>query len=112
MHPQVAPAHSSAVTGRTLSRVRPLAPSPVVVRCAIVLGLLAAATPAHADRAFTPRYSANETGDITMAANTLLTCPASDARCGPAQRGASASNNSFRMGVVDIDGDAGTFNPR
>ncbi len=64
---------------------------------------------ARADRAFTPRFSTNDTGAIAMAANTLLTCPASDAKCAPAQSGGSAANNSFRMGYVDADTDAATF---
>ena len=76
---------------------------------AVVLGALVGANVARADRAFTPRFTTNDTGAITMAANTVLTCPASDAKCAPAQKGASASNNTFRMGYVDVDADAATF---
>ena len=76
---------------------------------AVVVGALVGASVARADRAFTPRFSTNDTGAITMAANTLLTCPASDAKCGPAQNGGSAANNSFTMGYVDVDADASTF---
>ena len=76
---------------------------------AVVLGALVGASAAHADRAFAPRFSANDTGAIAMAANTLLTCPASDAKCGPAQKGGSAPNNSFAMGYVDVDADPTTF---
>lgn len=75
----------------------------------IVLSVLASASVARADRAFTPRFSLNTAGDLTLAANTLMTCPAADAKCGPAQRGANASNNSFAMGYVDVDGDPATF---
>ena len=76
---------------------------------AVVLGVLVGANVARADRAFTPRFSTNDTGAITMAANTVLTCPASDTKCAPAQKGGSASNNTFRMGYVDVDTDAATF---
>jgi hypothetical protein len=76
---------------------------------AVVLGVLVGANVARADRAFTPRFATNDTGAITMAANTVLTCPASDAKCAPAQTGGSASNNTFRMGYVDVDADATTF---
>jgi hypothetical protein len=41
----------------------------------------------QADRELLPRSSANDTGDITQAANTLVTSPAWDAKFGPAQRG-------------------------
>src|SRR5262245_6690400 len=65
---------------------------------------------AHADRSFAVRFSANDTGAIAMAANTLETCPAADAACAPAQTGkTSAANNSFAMGLVDDDGNPSTF---
>jgi uncharacterized repeat protein (TIGR01451 family) len=76
---------------------------------AVVLVALVGANVARADRVFTPRFATNDTGAITMAANTVLTCPASDAKCAPAQTGGSASNNTFRMGYVDVDADAATF---
>ena len=55
-----------------------------------VLGALAAtAPPALADRVFSPRFAANDSGDIVMAANTLLSCPSGDERMpgGPGGRG-------------------------
>lgn len=79
------------------------------VLVAVVLGALVGASAARADRALAPRFSANDTGAIAMAANTLLTCPASDPKCGPAQQGGSAANNSFAMGFVDVDADPTTF---
>jgi len=79
------------------------------VALAVLLCALAGANVARADRAFAPRFSTNDTGAIAMAANTLLTCPASDAKCAPAQSGGSAANNSFKMGYVDVDADAATF---
>ena len=65
--------------------------------------LLASAGPASADRAFTPRFKTADTGGITMAANTLYTCPASDVRCAAAQAGSSLNNNVFNMGPIQLD---------
>jgi large repetitive protein len=84
-------------------RARLLAP------VALVLCLLVSAAPAIADRAFTPRFSTNDTGNITFAANTLLTCPAGVANCANAQQtGGVASgtnnllnNNNYTMGYVN-----------
>ena len=71
--------------------------------------VLVHATPALADRAFTPRFSTNDTGNITMAANTLLTCPTAAAGCARAQQtGGVASgtdntinNNNYTMQYVN-----------
>ena len=77
-------------------------------------GALALAPSAHADRAFTPRFKANDTGDIVMAANTLLSCQdgaetvCADARAG--KTGATVGNNSWNMHFVDVDSDPATFN--
>lgn len=73
---------------------------------------LATANSAEAERAFTPRFSQNVQGEITVAANTLMTCPETDTRCPGAQAGTGSTlnNNQFRMGYVDIDGDPSTFN--
>ena len=60
--------------------------------------VLAHVTPALADRAFTPRFSTNDTGNITIAANTLLTCPTAAAGCTSAQQTggvASGTNNAL-----------------
>jgi hypothetical protein len=45
----------------------------LLVVCALSL---AAASPAFADRAFSSRFSTNDNGAITIAANTVMTCPA------------------------------------
>jgi uncharacterized repeat protein (TIGR01451 family) len=72
------------------------------------------AGPAHADRAFAPRFTANAKGDIVHTGNTLMTCPASDLACAAAQdgtaSGAPSNNNSFAMEYVDVDADGTTFN--
>jgi uncharacterized repeat protein (TIGR01451 family) len=77
---------------------------------AVVIALLLAIPGiASADRGFTPRFSTNDTGDITIAANTLMTCPTAAANCTAGQAGAAQNNNNFNMGYVDTDGDATTF---
>jgi len=61
---------------------------------------------------FAVAYTANAIGDITFAANTLMTSPgntqaAIDARNGV---GSQLNNDNWNMAYVDIDGDASTFN--
>jgi uncharacterized repeat protein (TIGR01451 family) len=62
-----------------------------------------------ADRGFTPRFSTNDSGDIAIAANTLMTCPTAAAKCVSGRAGEAQNNNNFTMGYVDIDSDATTF---
>lgn len=69
---------------------------------------------AHAaDRAFGIRFQTNDTGGVTVAANTLMTCPAANPACPSAQdgtaSGAAANNNSYVMAYVDVDSDPATF---
>lgn len=61
---------------------------------------------------FTVRYTTNDTGDITFAANTLMTAPPSDPAAVNAQNGigSKAANNDFLMTYVDVDSDPTTFN--
>ena len=70
---------------------------------------------AAADRSFTPRFSVNDTGDITMVSNTLMTCPTSStctrARAAdPTLSDSNLQNNAYAMTYVDVDGDPTTFN--
>ncbi len=84
---------------------------------AVTLSVLAAATPAAAsvEVPFTPRFSANAHGDVAIAANTLMTCPDGggvETACLEARGGVSApslNNNGYKMGTVDVDSDATTF---
>jgi uncharacterized repeat protein (TIGR01451 family) len=79
----------------------------------VVVALLVSAAPAQADREFTPRFAANDTGNVLLASNTVLTCPDAAAGCADAragERGAKLGNNSWEMRYVDVDGDAATFN--
>ena len=61
--------------------------------------LLAFASPALADRAFTPRFSTNANGDIAIVANTLETCQTSVTDCPNARAGLGTvlNNNNFSM---------------
>lgn len=69
---------------------------------------------ASADRPFAVRYSVNDAGSITFAANTLMTCPAAAPTCTAAragtQGGSLGNNNWFAMTHVDVDWMPGTFN--
>src|SRR3954454_17166833 len=76
-----------------------------------LLALLAG--PAHAaDRAFTQRFAATDTGDVAIVGNTSLTCPTSNSQCAGVQAGttggATAQNSTFNMARVDVDGDGST----
>ena len=85
----------------------------VVLALVAALALLITAATAHADRAFTPRFKANDTGDIVMAANTLLSCLDGAAGCADARAGKPGSkegNNSWDMRFVDVNSDPATFN--
>jgi hypothetical protein len=61
---------------------------------------------------FTIRYQTNDTGDITFAANTLMTAPSDDPAAVDAQNGVGGkvANNDFLMTYVDVDTDPNTFN--
>jgi uncharacterized repeat protein (TIGR01451 family)/fimbrial isopeptide formation D2 family protein len=63
---------------------------------------------------FTVRFTTNDTGDITFAANTLMTAgpPATPQQIADVQNGVGTklNNNDFTMTYVDVDGDPSTFN--
>ncbi len=91
----------------------------MVVRRMVLLGvalaaMLIAPATASADRAFTSRFSVNDTGDIAFVGNTLMTCPDStlctQARNGTATPIANLQNNAYAMTYVDVDADSSTFN--
>ena len=67
--------------------------------------LLAFASPALADRAFTARFSTNANGDIAIVANTLETCQTSVTDCPNARAGLGTvlNNNNFSMVRVNTD---------
>ena len=81
-----------------------------------LLALAVAPATAAADRAFAPRFQANDTGAIVGIGNTLMTCPASANGCnaarshGPTTTANSQLNNdNWDMRHVDVDDVAGTF---
>ena len=67
--------------------------------------MLGVASPALADRAFTPRFSINANGDIAIVGNTLETCQTSVADCANARAGIGTvlNNNNFSMVRVNTD---------
>jgi uncharacterized repeat protein (TIGR01451 family) len=76
----------------------------------VVLAGAAWALPGAAAAApFAERYGVNVRGDVAVAANTLLTCPAAAPGCAEAQAAAGGQNNTFDMQLVDVDGDPSTF---
>ncbi len=78
-----------------------------ILLVAVVLAAVAAGGASAAP--FAPRVSLDVHGDVTMAANTVLTCPAADPACAAAQAGGAGQNNGFAMTRVDADGDPTTF---
>jgi len=70
-------------------------------------------------RGFTPRFSVNAQGAITLVGNTLASCAtgatSGGATCAQARDGTATpvsrnNNNSWTMAYVDVDGDGSTFN--
>ena len=84
--------------------------------CALIAACLSPGVAgAQIVRAFTPRYSTNTNGDITLVANTLMTCTgggngANSCNAARAGTGNNANNNDWNMVYVDVDADASTFN--
>ena len=82
----------------------------LVASCVVAAVLLGVGSEAQAaDRSFAVRFQTNDSGNIAMAANTLMTCSASDPACPAAQAGGPDNNNDFVMTYVDTDSDAATF---
>lgn len=61
---------------------------------------------------FAPRFATNDTGDIVLVANTLMTASSTDSGAAAARAGTGTrlNNNDFQSMYVDIDSDATTFN--
>ncbi|MCW2813230.1 MAG: conserved repeat domain protein, partial [Nocardioides sp.] len=84
---------------------------------AALLALLPSSPAAAADRNFGIRFTANDTGDIDIVGNTVMTCNAAVAGCSAARTAGpttvanpALNNNNFSMVYVDVDNDASTFN--
>ena len=74
----------------------------------LLVALLGHVAPAAADRTFSTRFSTDDTGNIAVAANTLMSCPAVAPTCAQARAavpiasgGNSFSNNNFNMTYVN-----------
>lgn len=79
----------------------------ILLLCGVLSG------PAMGVRDYAKRFPAtgdlNTGGDIAIAGNTLMTCPAVDSRCAGARAGGTLNDNAFNMTYVDVDADATTF---
>lgn len=94
---------TDAATGRRALLL--VCASLVVCACATQAG-------AQVVRPFATRFTANDTGDVVMVGNTLISCQSNDNQCPGARAatGTTLNNNDFRMRFVDVDADATTFN--
>ncbi|MEA2190723.1 MAG: hypothetical protein QOI73_844 [Solirubrobacteraceae bacterium] len=88
---------------------------PLLIAC---VALLVITSSASADRAFSPRFAVNDNGAITIAANSLMSCPTGVANCATARseplgntaQNSALDNGAFSMAFVDTDGDPSTAN--
>jgi uncharacterized repeat protein (TIGR01451 family) len=99
---------------RNVARSLRVAPSRRIASTVALATLVVALTltaGARADRGFARRFSADANGSVTIAANTLETCPESASGCAQARAGTGSllNNNDFAMQYVDVDGDTKTF---
>lgn len=82
----------------------------------VALACLSSPAAAQVVRNFEPAFSTNDTGDISIVGNSLLTCPSSSPTCTQAQSGNADillelnNNNAYAMTYVDVDSDGSTFN--
>jgi uncharacterized repeat protein (TIGR01451 family) len=89
--------------------------APLCAAVAAFGALILAPASSQAQRPFATRFSANTRGDITMAANSILTCRPGTTGGGVACATAQAQvdgvrrNNDFPMDLIDVDTDASTF---
>jgi uncharacterized repeat protein (TIGR01451 family) len=81
------------------------------------LAVLPSPSAQAADRNFAPRFTANDTGDIDIFGNTVMTCQTSASGCTAARNApvsavadSSVINNSYNMVYIDVDSDSSTFN--
>ena len=80
----------------------------LMIRTALALfaTLMLAAPVAHAQvlRAFAPRYTSNQKGDITIIGNTIMSC-SNGGQCTNGRNGSgnNVNNNNFTMVYVDAD---------
>ncbi|HEV2764918.1 MAG TPA: hypothetical protein VGV38_18190, partial [Pyrinomonadaceae bacterium] len=108
------PPDSSFAGTRSGTRTRTRAARRAVALLCASLFICACAARADAQvvRSFSTRFTANDTGDVVMVGNTLISCQSNDNQCagGRAATGTTLNNNDFRMRFVDVDADGTTFN--
>jgi large repetitive protein len=81
----------------------------VVTPIVVLASMLACAPPASADRSFSTRFNADTNGNVTIAANTLMVCPAAASGCTAARStppiasgtNNAINNNSYNMQYVN-----------
>lgn len=83
---------------------------PLMAAAAAASLMLGSAAHAQVLRAFSPRVTVNQRGDITLIGNTIMTCSGGGG-CNNARNGSgnNLNNNDHTMVYVDIDGDGSTF---
>jgi uncharacterized repeat protein (TIGR01451 family) len=103
-----AAAGAFAAPAGAAARRRPPRRRTALLTSLVLLVVLAPA--AAANRDFSVRFAANTQGNVTLAGNSLMTCPAS-AACTTALGGSGTlNNNNWDMVRVDRDQDASTSN--
>lgn len=85
---------------------------PVVVAAYLLPLLIASPAAAQPITPFSPRFSATDTGEIVLVANTVVQPDPSDPGAIDARNGVGTrlNNNNFTMVNVDVDSDVTTFN--
>ncbi|HEY8719908.1 Ig-like domain-containing protein [Pengzhenrongella sp.] len=81
-----------------------------LVGSGILVGLTASPGAAAVTDPFTQVFATSTTGDIQIRGNTVLSCLDGASACATARAGRRATNNTFFMDYVDVDGDPLTFN--
>ena len=105
----------------TIRKLRSLTQRLVLPVALAAIAMASVAPAASADRAFTPRFSTEAPGNITITSNTLMTCSTTGrngAQCAAARANTSAgtttnsslNNNNYDMVNVDVDSDPTTAN--
>ncbi len=81
-----------------------------LVFASLALALAAAPAAAQVVRTFTPRFTTNQSGDITLVGNTILSCNGGGGCTnGRNGTGGNVDNNDFTMTYVNADADGTTF---
>ena len=86
-----------------------------VVALVLLCSVLLAAWPAHAQRAFEPRFSATAPGDIALIGNITMSCNPNQTGCEASRAETSPggnnthSNNDFQMRHLKVENDASVF---